>query len=117
MGDQVFRVGIIGVGVMGSDHAERVSDRISNARLVMVADLDAERAKAVADRYDGVRVAPDPLDLVADPEVDGVLIVSPGDVHEQQVLACVEHGKPTLCEKPLTMDSASSLRLVRAERD
>jgi myo-inositol 2-dehydrogenase/D-chiro-inositol 1-dehydrogenase len=33
------------------------------------------------------------------------------------VLACIAHGKPTLCEKPLTMDSASALRVVAAERE
>lgn len=36
-------------------------------------------------------------------------------MHEQQVMACIEHGKPALCEKPLTMASESSRRLVGAE--
>jgi len=44
-----------------------------------------------------------------------VVIASPGFAHEEQVIACIEAGKPVLCEKPLTMDSASSLRLVEME--
>jgi myo-inositol 2-dehydrogenase / D-chiro-inositol 1-dehydrogenase len=115
MDDQVFRVGIIGVGQMGADHAERLSRRIANARLVLVSDPDSAQAEAVAGRYHGVRTASDALDLIADDEVDGVVIASPGTVHEGQLLACIEHGKPTLCEKPLTMDSESALRVVRAE--
>lgn len=112
-----LRVGIIGVGLMGADHAERLARRIGNARLVAVSDPDSPRAAALADRLDGVPDVPDPLALVADPDVDAVVIASPGWVHEEQVLACIEAAKPTLCEKPLTMDGDSSLRVVRAERE
>ena len=116
MADSDLRVGIIGVGMMGADHAERVAHRTSGARLVAVSDPDTARAGALAERYEGVRAIADPLALVVDGDVDAVVIASPGFVHEEQVLACLEHGKPTLCEKPLTMDGESSLRLVRAEQ-
>ncbi|WP_082589112.1 Gfo/Idh/MocA family oxidoreductase [Nostocoides sp. Soil756] len=115
MSEPELRVGIIGVGMMGADHAERVARRVSGARLVAVSDPDTARAGALAARFDGVRAIGDPLDLVADDDVDAVVIASPGFAHEEQVLACLEHGKPTLCEKPLTMDGDSSLRLVEAE--
>ena len=104
MTDEDLRVGIIGVGMMGADHAERVAHRTSGARLVAVSDPDTARAGALADGFDGVRVIGDPLALVADDEVDAVVIASPGFVHEEQVLACLEAGKHVLCEKPLTMD-------------
>ncbi len=45
---QDLRIGIIGVGLMGADHAERVVRRISGARLVAVSDPDAARAEALA---------------------------------------------------------------------
>lgn len=110
-----LRVGVIGVGVMGADHAARLARRISNAELVALSDPDRERAATLAAELPGVRVIDEPLGLVADSEVDAVILASPGFVHEEQVLACIEHGKPVLCEKPLTMDSESSLRLVEAE--
>lgn len=113
---QELRIGIIGVGMMGADHAERLVTRIAGARLVAVSDPDTARAAALVGRFEDVRSIADPLLLVADPDVDAVVIASPGFVHEEQVLACVEHGKFVLCEKPLTMDSESSLRLVEAER-
>src|SRR5689334_19155964 len=111
-----LRVGVVGVGMMGADHAERLVTRIAGARLVAVADPDTARADQLAARFDEVRSIGDPLALVADPEVDAVVVASPGFVHEEQVLACIEQGKSVLCEKPLTMDSESSLRLVEAER-
>ena len=111
-----LRVGVIGVGTMGADHAERLAHRIAGAELVAVSDPDTARAEQLAARFDGVRSVADPLDLVASEDVDAVLIASPGRVHEEQVLACLEHGRYTLCEKPLTMDSESSLRVVEAEQ-
>ncbi|MFF0269527.1 Gfo/Idh/MocA family protein [Kribbella sp. NPDC004536] len=128
------RVGIVGVGVMGADHAERVVRKTSGARLVAVSDADQARAEELADRLpetqgvgsaarhaggssygDGIRVVEDPLDLIAADDVDAVILASPGFAHAEQLFACLEHGKPVLCEKPLTMDAASALRVVEAE--
>ncbi|MFC7546514.1 Gfo/Idh/MocA family protein [Plantactinospora sp. GCM10030261] len=112
-----LRVGVVGVGIMGADHAERLASRIAGADLVAVADADVDHASEVAARHPGVRATADAFDLIAADDVDAVLIASPGFAHEEQVLACLAHGKYTLCEKPLTTDSASALRLVEAERD
>jgi myo-inositol 2-dehydrogenase / D-chiro-inositol 1-dehydrogenase len=110
-----LRIGIVGVGMMGTDHAERVGRRISGARLVAVSDPDTARATALAGSMDGVRVIDDPLALIGDDEVDAVIIASPGSAHAEQLMACLDHVKPVLCEKPLTMDAESSLRVVEAE--
>ena len=115
MAQEELRVGVVGVGMMGADHAERIVNRTAGAKLVAVADPDAARAADLAARFDGVRSIDDPLGLVASDDVDAVLIASPGFVHEEQLLACLEHGKFVLCEKPLTMDTESSLRVVEAE--
>lgn len=80
-----------------------------------VSDPDTAKATELAGRL-GARVIDDPLDLIADDEVDAVLIASPGFVHEPQLLACIEHGKYVLCEKPMTMDAESSVRVLEAER-
>lgn len=113
----VLRVGVVGVGIMGADHAERLVRRTAHTQLVAVADPDEVRARELAARFDGVRAGGDALELIAAVDVDAVILASPGFVHEEQVLACLAAGKPVLCEKPLTMDSESALRLVQAERD
>jgi myo-inositol 2-dehydrogenase/D-chiro-inositol 1-dehydrogenase len=110
-----LRVGVIGVGMMGADHAERLVNRIAGARLVAVSDPDTARAEQLASQFSEVRTVGDPLEMIVDESVDAVVIASPGFVHEEQVLACIEHGTYALCEKPLTMDSESSLRIVEAE--
>ncbi len=58
-----------------------------------------------------------PLDAIADAQVDAVVIASPGPSHEKQLLACLEHGKPVLCEKPLTTDAETSLAVVKREAE
>jgi myo-inositol 2-dehydrogenase/D-chiro-inositol 1-dehydrogenase len=74
------------------------------------------RAQDLAAQYHGVQVFADPIELIHDDSVDAVLIASPGFVHEEQLLACIEAGKHALCEKPLTMDAESSRRVLEAER-
>jgi myo-inositol 2-dehydrogenase/D-chiro-inositol 1-dehydrogenase len=83
--------------------------------VVAVNDAFPEKAEQVAATVPGCRVVGDPLAAIADDEVDAVVIATPGQFHQEQVLACIERGKPVLCEKPLTMDADSSLALVRAE--
>jgi myo-inositol 2-dehydrogenase/D-chiro-inositol 1-dehydrogenase len=110
-----LRVAVLGVGVMGADHVARITTRISNARVVVVNDYLSEKAEQVAASVLGARVVGDPLDAIADPDVDAVVLATPGPTHEKQLLACLEHGKPVLCEKPLTTDVETSLAVVKRE--
>jgi myo-inositol 2-dehydrogenase / D-chiro-inositol 1-dehydrogenase len=110
-----LRVAVLGVGMMGADHVARLSSRISGARVVALSDAFTEKAEQVAAAVPGCRVVADPLAAIADPEVDAVVIATPGQFHQEQVLACIERGIPVLCEKPLTMDADSSLAVVRTE--
>jgi myo-inositol 2-dehydrogenase / D-chiro-inositol 1-dehydrogenase len=110
-----LRVAVLGVGLMGADHVARLSTRVSGARVAVISDAATDRADQIAAGVPGCRVVRDPLAAITDPEVDAVLIASPGRFHEEQVLACIERGIPVLCEKPLTMEAASSLAVVRAE--
>jgi myo-inositol 2-dehydrogenase / D-chiro-inositol 1-dehydrogenase len=112
-----LRIAVLGVGVMGADHVARITSRISNARVAVVNDYLSEKAEQVAASVPGARVVGDPLDAIADPDVDAVVLATPGPTHEKQLLACLEHNKPVLCEKPLTTDVETSLAVVRREAE
>ena len=112
-----LRVAVLGVGAMGADHVARITGRISDARVVVVNDYLSEKAEQVAASVPGARVVGDPLDAIADPDVDAVVLATPGPTHEKQLLACLEHGKPVLCEKPLTTDVETSLAVVKREAE
>ncbi|MFJ9851617.1 Gfo/Idh/MocA family protein [Streptomyces sp. NPDC101150] len=109
-------VAVIGTGRMGADHVRRIDEVISGARVAAVADLDADRVKHLADGIEGCTAYTDPAAAMADPAVDAVLIASPGPAHEAALLDAFARDLPVLCEKPLTPDPASALRVVQAEQ-
>jgi myo-inositol 2-dehydrogenase/D-chiro-inositol 1-dehydrogenase len=112
-----LRIAVLGVGMMGADHVARITNTISGARVSVVNDYLTEKAEQVAASVPGARVVGDPLDAIAADDVDAVLLATPGPVHEKQLLACLEHRKPVLCEKPLTTDVETSLEVVRREAE
>src|SRR6476660_3184933 len=112
-----LRIAVLGVGMMGADHVARISSRISGARVTVVNDYLSEKAEQIAASVPGARAVGDPLDAIADPDVDAVVLATPGPTHEKQLLACLEHGKPVLCEKPLTTDVETSLAVVKREAE
>lgn len=110
------RVGIIGVGVMGAEHARLLSQEVSGAEVAMVFDVDAQRAAAVA-AASGAGVHDDPMVLIKDDQVDVVLVASSDQTHEPFVLAAIAAGKPVLCEKPLASDLDGCARILDSEAE
>ena len=102
-------VGLIGAGRMGSFHAETLSSKVTGAELVAVADPAPDAARRLTDRLSG-EPNTDPLELVADPQVQAVVIATPARTHANLVVACAEAGKAVFCEKPmaLTLEEADA---------
>ena len=107
-------VGVIGAGMMGSDHVRTLTTAVDSARVAAVADADPARAEAAA-ALGGGRALTDPHALIAHPDVDRVVVASFDATHEEFVLACIAAGKPVLCEKPLATTAAACLRVIEAE--
>ncbi len=105
-------VGVIGAGVMGAEHARILREETRGAHLAAVADADAGRAGIAAG---GAPVFQDGGALIDDPKIEAVLIAAPDALHAGLVRACLEAGKPVLCEKPLAITSEEALLLVEAE--
>jgi myo-inositol 2-dehydrogenase/D-chiro-inositol 1-dehydrogenase len=109
-------IAVIGTGKMGADHVRRINEIISGARVTAVVDIDEARTKELADGIPGCTPYTDHRLAMDDPAVDAVLLASPGPAHEAQLLDALERDLPVLCEKPLTPDSESALRVLEAEQ-
>jgi myo-inositol 2-dehydrogenase/D-chiro-inositol 1-dehydrogenase len=110
-----IRVGVVGAGMMGSTHVRTIAAGVRGARVSAVADVDAQRAAAVARTAGDAGVHADGHEVIAADHVDAVLIASAVDSHQDLVLACLDAGKPVLCEKPLAMTAEACRRVVEAE--
>jgi myo-inositol 2-dehydrogenase / D-chiro-inositol 1-dehydrogenase len=109
------RVGVVGTGIMGADHINTLHRHVTGAEVTMVADLDLERARAVAAALPGVRATDDGAALIGDPAVDAVVVASADATHADLTVAAIEAGKPVMCEKPLAPTLPECVRVVEAE--
>jgi myo-inositol 2-dehydrogenase/D-chiro-inositol 1-dehydrogenase len=109
-----LRIGLVGCGVMGSDHARILGGDVAGAKLVAAFDADGARAEAIGAAY-GARTFPSARDLIADREVQAVIIASPDATHAELAIACIEAEKPALCEKPLAATLQECRAVIAAE--
>lgn len=111
-----LRIGIIGCGAIGQDHARRLHFKLSGASVVALNDINLEATQAFS-TASGIhaKVYAHYQDVIQAPDVDALLVASWGLAHEEQVLTCIAAGKPVFCEKPLATSAAGGLRIVEAE--
>ena len=113
--NQNLRVAVIGAGRMGIDHIQRLHRRIHGAEVAAVVDIDEDRARAAVADVPGALALTDGAAALDHPDVNAVLIATPGFLHEEVLHAALAKDIPILCEKPLTPDAESSWRVVQAE--
>ncbi len=106
-------IGIIGCGVIAAYHA-RALMQCADARLVAVADLREDVARKMAAEFNVGKVCIDPHELLADDEIDGVILALPANVRTDLGLAAFRAGKHMLTEKPVAMNADEVCRLIAA---
>ena len=108
----MLRVGIIGLGAHGRRYVKHVMDDVPDMRLVAVCRRDRVEGERVASAA-GARYVASAAELIAAPDVDAVILVTPPPSHLPLARAALEAGKPVVLEKPLTHTLSEARELVR----
>jgi predicted dehydrogenase len=107
------RFGLIGLGLHGSRYARHIMHDVDGAELYAVCRQDPARGEAFARDYN-VRYYREYLDLLNDPRVDVVVVVTPPYLHERICTTAVAAGKAVLVEKPLARNTREAINIVEA---
>lgn len=102
----VVRFAIIGAGTIGKVHARNILHH-PNCQLLWVVDQAEDRADAFAREFGG-KTARSAEEVLADPQLDAVVISSSTSAHRDHLLACLRAAKPVLCEKPIADNLADA---------
>jgi predicted dehydrogenase len=105
-------IGVIGYGYWGPNLARCFSET-ENCHLVAVSDLSPAAQARAARRYPGARITRDWTELIADPQVDAVVIATPVRSHYDLGMAALRAGKHLLIEKPMAETTAQAAELMR----
>jgi myo-inositol 2-dehydrogenase/D-chiro-inositol 1-dehydrogenase len=112
-----LNLGLIGAGRIGKVHAENLVRRVPGARLLVVADLFEDAARQCARQFNIPDATTDYKALLADPEIEAVVICSATDTHAKIIEEAAQAGKHIFCEKPIALSLAVIDRaLVAVER-
>lgn len=109
-----MRLGLIGLGRIGSYHAENLAKMAVVESLVVTDALPAVTAE-VAGRF-GFEPADSPEALLRS-GIDGVLIAAATDAHPELIIAAVQAGIPVFCEKPVARQASASAGVLAAVAD
>lgn len=111
-----LNIAVIGCGMIGREHIERIQNRIKDAKVVAVCDVFEEGAKkGAAIAGEGTKVYTDFNAAINDPDVNAVVVTTPGAFHKDPVIAAIKAGKPVFSEKPLANTAADCKAVVDAE--
>jgi len=105
--------------MIGQIHADGLRKLVEEGEVAAIAAADpsSEARRATAANCPFAKYSSDPFEVIADPEVDAVMITSPTSTHRELVLAAAKAGKPLLCEKPLAPSIDVVDELCDAVRD
>jgi predicted dehydrogenase len=118
----MIRAAVIGLGRWGRNHVRAVqapqaqpadAPPSSAIRFTRAVVQTPEKSQAFADGH-GIELGTDFAAVLADPQIDAVVLATPNSRHPGEVIACARAGKAVLCEKPLALTLAQAREAVDA---
>ncbi len=110
-----IRLGMIGAGQIAYQHCRLTSEH-PQATVVAVADPSRKRTKLIQDEFDITRAYTSADELIADKDIDAVMIAVPNVFHAPMSLAAIRAGKHVLLDKPFAMNYKEAKQVADAAK-
>lgn len=110
-----MKIGIIGYGGMAHWHKERIEE-IDGLELAGIWDIKPE-VREKAEKEERVRVYKSQQDLLAQKEIDLVLVATPNDFHKPIAIEAMYAGKHVVCEKPVALSSEELSDMMKVSKE
>ena len=119
MDDRKIRLGVIGIGNMGSEHCRNLAaGKCPEIELACVADLrESRRRWAAGDLPDSVEIYASGSELIRGGKCDAVLVCTPHFSHEEITVEALSAGLHVLCEKPLAVTARAARHMAKAAEE
>ena len=109
---ELFKIGIIGVGAMGSAHFVCLKNgEIENAQVVAICDVNEEVRKKYSQEYPDILVYKTADELILSGKVDGIIVATPHRFHADIAMKALNEGLNVLVEKPVDITVSKARKL------
>ena len=98
-----LNIGIIGAGRIGKVHMESITYNVPTAKVLGITDVFKDALPELAAKYGIPKIYNDYKEMLADEEIDAVLVCSSTDTHADISIEAAEAGKHVFCEKPVDL--------------
>ena len=110
-----MRAAVIGLGWWG----KQIITYLKNSEKIQVThgvDLNIEHLESFASEHH-LTLVKDMAEVLANPQIDAIILATPHSMHEEQALKIIASGKQLFCEKPLTLTSLGAKKIIDACKD
>lgn len=115
--DDVLRYGIIGFGNMGTTHAKNLFEgKVPHAELGAVCDTNPDQLARAKKLYPDLKLYDNDADMIADADIDAIVVAVPHYDHPPLAISAFEHGKHVLIEKPAGVYTKQVLEMNEAAK-
>ncbi len=98
-----LNIGIIGAGRIGKVHMQSITYNVPTAKVLGITDVFKDGLQELADKYGIEKVYNDYKEMLADKDIDAVLVCSSTDTHADISIEAAQAGKHVFCEKPVDL--------------
>ena len=116
MPSKKLRIGIIGAGGFAEQHMEAFGE-IPDAEVVAFMRRSEGPLREMQERFDVAKGYTDHREMLDDPDIDAIDIITPTDSHKQYALDAIASGRPVLCEKPLALNASDCEEMLEAAQN